>query len=43
MFEINKNDIVLCAIQKKEDEYLEEWLRWYVDTLGFDKVYIFDD
>ena len=39
---LDKNDVVVCAIAKHEDEYLEEWTKWYFD-LGFDKIVLFDD
>lgn len=42
-FEVLPTDIVLCCIQKYEDEYIEEWLKWNFEKVGFDKIIIFDD
>ena len=41
-FKILPTDVVLCAIAKNENNYIEEWVQWYFN-LGFDKIYIFDD
>ena len=38
----DNDSIIVCVIAKNEDEYLEEWIKWYLD-LGFDKIVIFDD
>lgn len=42
MFKIEPNDIVVCAIAKNENDYVEEWVKWYFG-LGFDKIFIYDD
>ena len=45
MFDVgtdNKNDIIIAAIAKYENDYLEEWVSYHLN-LGFDKIYIYDD
>ena len=42
MFHIDKNDIVLVAIAKYENDYIKEWLDYHFN-LGFDKIVVYDD
>ena len=42
-FKISDSDIVLCAIEKGESPYIEEWLKWNLDKVRFDKVYLFNN
>ena len=37
-----KNDIVLCCIAKKENLYINDFVKYYID-LGIDKIYIYDN
>lgn len=34
--------VVLCAIAKNEHDYINEWVKHYVD-LGFDHIYLYDN
>lgn len=36
------NKKLICAIIKDEQPYLEEWLQYHL-SLGFDKIYLFED
>lgn len=38
----NADDIIIAAIAKYENPYIEEWIQYHLD-IGFDKIYIFDD
>lgn len=46
MFQINQDnntdDIIIAAIAKYENDYIEEWIQHHLD-IGIDKIYIFDD
>lgn len=42
MFHLDKNDIVLVAIAKYENDYIKEWLDYHFN-LGFDKIVVYDD
>ena len=35
-------EVVICAIAKQENNYLEDWCRWHLN-LGFDRIYIYDN
>jgi hypothetical protein len=41
---MNKKNIkpVIVAIAKKEQPYIEEWVRWHI-ALGFDHIYLYDN
>jgi len=33
---------IIVAIAKKEEPYIEEWVRWHI-SLGFDHIYLYDN
>ena len=35
-------EIVICALAKNENKYINEWVKHYVD-LGIDKIYLYDN
>ena len=39
---IRKNVSVICAIVKNEQRFIREWAEYYL-SIGFDKLYIFED
>lgn len=34
--------VVLCALAKNENLYINDWVKWYIN-LGFDQIYLFDN
>lgn len=34
--------VVICALAKNEHNYINEWVRWYLN-MGFDKIYLYDN
>ena len=34
--------IAICAIAKKENDYIGDWVKYHID-LGFDKIYLYDN
>lgn len=34
--------IILCAMAKKENKYINEWCKWHL-SLGFDHIYLYDN
>ena len=34
--------IVICALAKNENEYINDWVKWYL-SLGFDHIYLYDN
>jgi hypothetical protein len=37
-----KHEIVICAVAKNEEEYIEEWVNHHL-SIGFEKIYIYDN
>ena len=37
-----KEDAVICCIVKKEDAYIDEWIRYHL-KMGFSKIYVYDN
>ena len=37
-----ERDVIICAIAKHENDYIEEWSKHHFN-IGFDKIYIIDD
>lgn len=35
--------ICICVIQKNEDVYLDDWLDYHLNAIGFDHVFIYDN
>lgn len=33
---------VIFSVAKKEQPYIEEWVRWHI-ALGFDHIYLYDN
>ena len=34
--------VIICAIAKCENEYINDWVNWHLD-LGFDEIYLYDN
>ena len=41
-FENNRYNVVLCAIAKNENLYINEWINYHL-TLGIDHIYLYDN
>ena len=41
-YESKSEEIVICAIAKQENDYLEDWCKWHLN-LGFNRIYIYDN
>lgn len=39
---MSKNNVVICAIAKNENEYINEWVNYHLD-LGISHIYIYDN
>lgn len=35
--------IAICAIAKAENNYVEEWINHYIDVIGAEHVYLYDN
>ena len=35
-------NVVICALARNENQYINDWVNWYV-SLGFDKIYLYDN
>ena len=36
-------NIGICAIAKWENDYVEEWVNHYIDVIGADRIYLYDN
>ena len=42
VFDLQNIKPIIVAIAKKEQPYIEEWVRWHI-ALGFDHIYLYDN
>jgi len=39
---MNSSNIVICAIAKHENAYINDWVKWHID-IGYTKIYLYDN